>query len=115
MYYYQFHIGDYMSHTQHLTPMQDLAYRRLLDRVYLTEKPIPADTEKAARVIGLSAHKEDVQAVLEDFFVLSVDGWINTRASKEMEEVAIKSEKSRQAAHKRWQGKKSNSAPNGEF
>lgn len=116
MYYYQFHIGDYMSHTQHLTPMQDLAYRRLLDRIYLTEKPIPSDISQAARVIGLTENRDDVEIVLSDFFILTEFGWVNTRASKELEEVAIKSEKNRAAANKRWGNKKSvNSAPNGEY
>ncbi|NDH69342.1 MAG: DUF1376 domain-containing protein, partial [Gammaproteobacteria bacterium] len=31
MHYYQFHIGDYKSHTHHLSLLEDLAYRRLLD------------------------------------------------------------------------------------
>ena len=31
MNYYPFHIGDYKDHTAYLTPMQDIAYRSLLD------------------------------------------------------------------------------------
>jgi len=35
MHYYQFNIGDYASHTRHLSDLEDLAYRRLLDAYYL--------------------------------------------------------------------------------
>lgn len=28
MHYYNFHIGDYASHTRHLSPIEDIAYRR---------------------------------------------------------------------------------------
>ena len=39
MHYYSFNIGDYASHTRHLTAIEDLAYRRLLDLYYLHEQP----------------------------------------------------------------------------
>ncbi|TXH13476.1 MAG: DUF1376 domain-containing protein, partial [Hyphomicrobiaceae bacterium] len=41
MHHYPFHPGDYMLDTAHLEPMEDLAYRRLLDFYYSSEKPIP--------------------------------------------------------------------------
>jgi len=47
MHYFNFNIGDYASHTRHLSLMEDLAYRRLIDAYYLAEKPFtgtPADT-----------------------------------------------------------------------
>ena len=34
MHFYQFNIGDYASHTRHLNPIEDIAYRRLLDIYY---------------------------------------------------------------------------------
>ena len=37
MNYYPFHLGDYAARTAHLEPMEDLAYRRLLDLYYLGE------------------------------------------------------------------------------
>jgi hypothetical protein len=39
MHFYQFHIGDYKSHTHHLSLIEDLAFR-LLDHYYLHEAPI---------------------------------------------------------------------------
>jgi len=46
MHYFQFNIADYKSHTAHLTLIEDMAYRRLLDWYYLHEKPIEAQTIK---------------------------------------------------------------------
>jgi uncharacterized protein YdaU (DUF1376 family) len=43
MNYYPFHVGDYAAHTAHLEPMEDLAYRRMLDAYYLRESPLPVD------------------------------------------------------------------------
>jgi len=40
MNYYPFHVGDYAAHTAHLEPMEDLAYRRMLDVYYLREEPL---------------------------------------------------------------------------
>lgn len=82
MHYYQFNIGDYASHTRYLTPMQDLAYRRLIDLYYLQEKPIPVDNP--AVLIGLNDFLTDVQQVLNTYFILSEQGWVNKRVEQEI-------------------------------
>lgn len=38
MNYFPFHVGDYAAHTAHLEPLEDLAYRRMLDAYYLRAK-----------------------------------------------------------------------------
>jgi len=53
MHYYQFNIGDYKSHTEHLSEMEDLTYRRLLDWYYLHETPIPLEIKETARQIRM--------------------------------------------------------------
>ena len=53
MIWYKFHIGDYLTHTVHLSDAEDLAYRRLLDLYYMSEKMIPLDMEAVARKIRL--------------------------------------------------------------
>ena len=63
MNYYPFHLGDYAAHTAHLEPMEDLAYRRMLDLYYRTEKPLPLDTAEIARLtaeLGYSANPEQI-------------------------------------------------------
>ena len=84
MHYYQFNIGDYLSHTKHLDVMEDLAYRRLLDLYYLHERPLNSGIASVARQIGMRDHENEVKSVLEEFFHLSQDGWINDRANKEI-------------------------------
>ena len=85
MHYYSFNIGDYASHTRHLTAIEDLAYRRLLDLYYLHEQQLNESSTTVARLINMRDHATEVAAVLEEFFEL-VDGrgWINCRADEEI-------------------------------
>ena len=98
MHYYQFNIGDYASHTRYLTPLQDLAYRRLLDLYYLHEKPIPQ--ENPASYIGLNDCSTDVQRVLNDYFILTEKGWINKRADEQIAEYRNKQKSASMAGKK---------------
>ena len=82
MIWYKFHIGDYISHTMHLDDAEDLAYRRLLDWYYMAERPLPLDISLVARRIRLD--EDVVEPVLKEFFVQTEEGYINTRADKEI-------------------------------
>ena len=85
MHFYSFNIGDYMSHTLHLSPMEDLAYRRCLDIYYLHEKPLPEDMGEVARLIRMPQHKPEVTQVLKEFFTHDVvKGWTNPRTDEEI-------------------------------
>lgn len=84
MNYFPFHVGDYAAHTAHLEPMEDLAYRRLLDAYYLHEKALPVDLAEVARLIRMRPYLDVIKAVLGEFFTLSADGWHNKRADAEL-------------------------------
>lgn len=85
MHYYQFNIGDYASHTRHLTPMEDLVYRRLLDIYYLHEQPLNECSTTVARLINLRGQEAEVEMILKEFFQLVPgSGWINFRADEEI-------------------------------
>ena len=84
MHYFQFNIGDYASHTRHLTLMEDLAYRRMLDCYYLREQPLPINPEEVARLIGMRDHVTEVTQVLNDFFVERDYSWRHLRADAEI-------------------------------
>lgn len=103
MYSYPFHIRDYLTKTRHLSPIEDLAYRRLLDTIYTEEKPLPADPGACARVICLREHEAAVAAVLQEFFVLTGDGWVNDRAMHEIGKYHAKAESARNAIRIRWE------------
>ena len=82
MHYYQFNIGDYIKNTIHLSLMEDLAYRRLLDMYYDSEKPIPTDIPWVSRRLRMDT--DVVQNVLNEFFELSSEGYKNHRANLEI-------------------------------
>lgn len=85
MHYYSFNIGDYASHTRHLTPMEDLVYRRLLDLYYLHEQPLNDCSTTVARLINLRGNEAEVETVLQEFFELvEGSGWVNRRADEEI-------------------------------
>ena len=102
MHYYQFNIGDYKSHTEHLSEMEDLAYRRLLDWYYLHESPIPLDISETSRQIRMRTHCDCIANVLREFFEETPEGWIQHRADLEIEKTGEKSKKASESAKKRW-------------
>ena len=63
MNYYPFHIGDYIAHTAHLDPIEDCAYRRLLDAYYLIEGPLPADVAACARQTAIGKSTRQAMAI----------------------------------------------------
>ena len=102
MHYYQFNIGDYKSHTEHLSEMEDLTYRRLLDWYYLHESPIPLDLTETARQIRMRSHSDCITLVLQEYFERTDDGWVHHRANKEIAKTGEKSEKASASAKARW-------------
>ena len=85
MHYYQFNIGDYAKSTKHLTLLEDLAYRRLLDIYYDTEKPLNSNVKQLARIAGMSAHTDEITNVLADFFNETEEGFTQKKAACEIE------------------------------
>ena len=111
MHYYQFNIGDYNSHTMHLSEIEDLAFRRMLDWCYLHEKPLPFDIDEISRQIRMRTHSESIAIVLHEYFEKNDDGWINLRVIQEILKVGIKSEKASASAKARWGMKDATALP----
>ena len=97
MNFYPFHIGDYAAHTRHLSLMEDLAYRRLIDLYYLNEGSIVGGWELIARRIGMSDISSDVKYILETFFEQNGESWINKRCDEELAKYRLKAESARNA------------------
>jgi hypothetical protein len=79
-----------------------------LDFYYLHEAPIK--THDIARQIGMRDHEQDVLTVLNEFFMSTPDGFVNTRADKEIENFKAMSEGGKRGAAIRW-SKGSHSPP----
>ena len=94
MIWYKFHIGDYLTHTVHLSDAEDLAYRRLLDLYYMSEKAIPLDTESVARKIRLDL--DITESVLNEFFEHTENGYYNHRCHVEVAKYNHQVENNRQ-------------------
>ena len=85
MHYYQFNIGDYTSHTRGLSLLEDLAYRRLLDAYYTSERPFNGCSTDVAREIGMRENVGEVEYILGKFFVQNSKGeWTNKRVEEEI-------------------------------
>jgi uncharacterized protein YdaU (DUF1376 family) len=111
MNYYPFHLGDYTAHTAHLEPLEDLAYRRMLDAYYLREGPLPIDPTDVARLIRMRGHLAEVQSVLDEFFTQTDDGWRHPRCDEEIERMQDKQAKARASAAASVNARKAKAQP----
>lgn len=88
MNYYDRHIGDFIKDTLGLTMLEDGAYNRLLDQIYQTERPLPRDKKEVYRLARAHSapERKAVDYVLDKFFELADDGYMQKRAQAALEE-----------------------------
>lgn len=108
MHYYQFNPSAYCLDTAHLTNKEDLAYRRLLDLAYTSEKELPLDITLLARKVRCGA--AEVESVIGEFFTKTEAGYMNERVQLELSHLKAFVEAGKAGAAKRW-GKKKPSPP----
>ena len=85
MHYYSFNIGDYASHTSGLSPIEDIIYRRLIDKYYLSETGPQGSPEEISRTIGMRDSVAEVDYILLTFFKQNSKGkWIQKRIEEEL-------------------------------
>ena len=106
MHYYQFNIGDFSLHTNHLTLEEEAVYRRLLDFYYDTELPIPIETQPVIRRLRLGSYQAVLDVILQEFFVKESDGWHNLRADIEIADYHAKGKTARENGSKGGRPKK---------
>jgi uncharacterized protein YdaU (DUF1376 family) len=85
--WYKFAAAEYQIKTIHLSDAEDLTYRRLLDMAYLSEKPIPLDTNLVARRVRID--QDIVEQVLSEFFELTDEGYRNRRVEEEIKSYQV--------------------------
>jgi len=108
MHYYQFNPAAYCLDTAHLTNKEDLAYRRLLDLSYTSEKELPLDITLLARKVRCGV--AEVKVVIAEFFTETEKGYVNDRVQLELSKLKEFVEAGKAGAEKRW-GKKKKSPP----
>ena len=99
MNFYPFHIGDYAAHTRHLSLIEDLAYRRLIDYYYLSEAPLSGQYESIAKEIGMVDYQKEIEYILNRYFQFwQCDcTWRNKRADEEIAKYHAKADSARNA------------------
>lgn len=94
-----FHIGDFIKDTAHLSHAECGMYLRMLMRYYDKELPLPSDETTLYR--QFSARSTDDQqmlnGLLDEFFSRSDDGWAHHRANLELEKANARIEQAREA------------------
>ena len=95
MHYYQFNIKDYSFATIRMSLMEDLAFRRMLDLFYESEKPLPHELSRVAKLIGMKDYQEEIRDVLNEFWNETESGWVNDRANEEIAKYQAKADSAR--------------------
>jgi len=114
MHYYRFNIGDYKSHTSHLDPLEDIAYRRMLDYCYLNEIGLPESLEEIGRLISMRTHCDCIANVLREFFYIENCVYKNKRVEIDLHDFKSKSEKAASSAKEKWRKHRLSGAANAE-
>lgn len=109
MIWYKFHLGDYITHTTHLSDAEDLAYRRLLDLYYMSEKQIPLNTELVSRKIRIDL--DITESVLGEFFERTETGYFNHRCDAEVAKYQAQCNTNRETGKRGGRPKKTESEP----
>ena len=86
MNYYQKHIGDFNNKTRHLTRVERSLFSDAIELYYDTEEPLISDLKKLERLLLVHSEEEKtaLKIVLDEFFVLTDDGYFNKRCDKEV-------------------------------
>lgn len=108
MHYYTHNIGEHLLETAHLSFLQDGVYRRLKDRYFATEKPLPADILEIFRLVRCATREEKktVENILSEFFTLTELGWTHKKCDAEIASYQVKAEANQQNGAKGGRPKK---------
>ncbi len=94
MHYYKLNIADWNLGTAHLTLEEEAVYFRLVNHYYDSEKPIPTD-KHIIRRLRLLAYEEVIERVLDEFFILTDDGWVHTKCEQLLKDYRKNSKKNK--------------------
>ena len=112
--YYQHHIGDFNNATRHLERLERAIYREMLDLYYDTEAPLTLDFKMLCHKLCArrEGEPEIVQAILNEFFTKTDEGWTHHRCDLEIDAYREKVKSNRVNGKKGGRPKKTQSEPN---
>ncbi len=98
MFWYKFYIQDYQRDTGHLSFVEHGAYRLLIDRCFQAEGILPPSLGAIYRLTCAMSKGEQaaIRSVIDQFFVLTSDGYVQKRISKEIAQLNLAGSASRQ-------------------
>lgn len=110
MHYYKFNIGDFDKATRHLSIIERGLFRDILDLYIKDEKPVTDNLKKLERLLCVKskAEKEALQNVLDDFFVLTDDGYYSDYCQSILNDTTDRVEASRENGKKGGRPSKQN-------
>ena len=102
MHYYKFNIGDFDKSTRHLSIIERGLFRDILDLYIKNEKPVTDNLKKLERLLCVKskAEKEALQNILDDFFVLTDDGYYSEYCQSILNDTTDRVEASRENGKK---------------
>jgi len=99
--YMQLYVADYLADTIHLDALESGAYLHLLFNYWQTEKPLPDNDKRLARIAKCTDEEwSGMRDTILEFFAI-VDGcWVHGRVEADLEFVFAKSVKASKAGKK---------------
>lgn len=103
MNFYKRHLGDIAKACAHLSQGAMGAYDLLLDWLYANERPLPVSSTDLYRIGRASskAERANVDRVISEFFDLTETGYVQKRATEEIEKANAQAETNRRIAVER--------------
>ena len=86
MHYYRFNIADWVLETHHLSLEEESIYFRLINYYLQTEIPIPLDTTQVYRKLGIVSFSHTADAILNEFFMKTKKGFLNSFCEKNLKD-----------------------------
>lgn len=110
MHYYKFNIGDFDKSTRHLSIIERGLFRDILDLYVKDEKPITDNLKKLERLLCVKSktEKEALQNILDDFFVLTDEGYYSDYCQSILNDTTDRVEASRENGKKGGRPSKQN-------
>lgn len=100
--YMPLYIADYLADAAHLSTIEHGAYLLLIMTYWQRGEPLPSDDKKLSRIVRMTPDEwADARETLAEFFHDDGTTWTHKRINAELERVADKSEKARNARAQR--------------